>query len=429
MKKVLLVQPINHEVYSGMYNLTVLATHLQKYAEVKLLDLLRDDLDSVLTTWKPDIVGVTAYTVHYPTAIQVAERVRHILPSALRVLGGVHITSLPESLHPAFHIGVMGEGEETMEEICRTSRERLWDLSGICFRNYDDAPIIKIGRTPLKVENLSVPEQLKFIPKGYFASGITCMIGSRGCPFRCEFCYSKFIYNKVRYYPAERVAAEMKYQYEEMQSKLIIMWDDTFVLDRNRLAALRGEMEKQGILGKVRLGVHMRTSVVDEDLMILLKGLGVSNLNVGFESGSNRILGRVKGEGATVEKHRECIDLGHKYGINVDGSFILGMPGEKIEDMEETLEFMRWLQWKKRRGVFTGGFWVFVATPLPGTAWWRHALKRGKVSHDMDWRRLGLHNWKEALLLDEDVPQDQFKEVVENAKGLMRIVTGYYAEV
>ncbi len=426
--KVLLIQPVNHEVYSGMYNLVTLAAHVENYAQVKLLDPMREPLTTTLLSWKPDIVGLTAYTVHYPAAIKIAEKVKQILPSALRVLGGVHITCLPESLHPIFHLGIMGEGEETLEEVCRTPREGLNDLYGVCF-HHGDSIVINVGRSPPDVENLPVPKQLNYISKEYFSQGITCMIGSRGCPFRCEFCYSKAVHRDVRYYPTERVVAEMKYQYKKMASKLIIMWDDTFVLDRNRLAAMREEMEKQGILGKVNLGIHMRTSVVDEDLMILLKGLGVSNLNVGLESGSNRVLEQAKGKGATVEKHKECIELGHKYGINVDGSFIFGMPGEKIEDMKKTLEFMEWLHLKKQQKIFTGGFWIFVATPLPGTSWWRHAFKSKRVSPLMDWSRLSLHNWKEALLLDEDVPRDQFYEVFEKAKVLMKQVTGYYAEV
>ncbi len=426
--KILLIQPVNHEVYSGMYNLVTLAAHVENYAQVKLLDTMREPLATTLLFWKPDIVGLTAYTVHYPAAIKIAEKVKQILPSALRVLGGVHITCLPESLHPIFHLGIMGEGEETLEEVCRTPREGLNDLYGVCF-HHGDSIVINVGRSPPDVENLPVPKQLNYISKEYFSQGITCMIGSRGCPFRCEFCYSKAVYREVRYYPVERVVGEMKYQYKKMASKLIIMWDDTFVLDRNRLAAMREEMKKQEILGKVNLGIHMRTSVVDEDLMILLKGLGVSNMNVGLESGSNRVLEQVKGKGATVEKHKECIELGHKYGINVDGSFIFGMPGEKIEDMKKTLEFMEWLHLKKQQKVFTGGFWIFVATPLPGTSWWRHAIIRERVSPRMDWSRLSLHNWKEALLLDEDVPRDQFYEVFEKAKVLMKQVTGYYAEV
>lgn len=120
--------------------------------------------------------------------------------------------------------------------------------------------------------------------------------------------------------------------------------------------------------------------------------------------------------------------MAKRYGIATGGSVIFGAPGEIIDDMKETLAFMKWYADMIQNGLCSGSIWGFIATPLPGTQWWDIAEKKGKVSWDMACERLGLHNWKEHFLLDDSVSEEQLNWVHEEFKKLMIRINGRWDE-
>jgi radical SAM superfamily enzyme YgiQ (UPF0313 family) len=106
----------------------------------------------------------------------------------------------------------------------------------------------------------------------------------------------------------------------------------------------------------------------------------VLRVSLGFESGSQRMLNMIKGENATVENNRKALNLLKRYPFFVNGGFIIGSPGEHLEDIKDTYSFV------KNSGLHGG--YAAIAIPYPGTQFWDYAKSENLVSNDMDFARL-----------------------------------------
>ncbi len=194
---------------------------------------------------------------------------------------------------------------------------------------------------------------------------------------------------------------------DDFNSDYIKVLDDLFTISSQRLRELKLSFEKYNILEKIKaIECQPRANLMNDELCIAMKELKIKVLNFGFESGSDKILKWLKKESVTVEMNRNAILLCKKYGFYAYGSLIYGSPGETIEDMEKTNEFIDFAINNKARYM-----WSFIATPFPSTLFWDIALKRGKVTNNMDWNLLSHHNIDNPLLLDENIDKEEFKKV------------------
>lgn len=417
MRKLLLIEPptlaSNH---SGLYSLAALATYVENDCEVRVIDPLLEPIEKTLAKFLPDVVGVTSYTITYPESIDLMRTVRACAPEALRIIGGVHITCIPECLDDVFDAGVIGDGEEALRDIMKSgTRDSLQKISGLCYRRGEK---IKINpRQAVADPRRPVPKLHKYAPAAC-RRGSVAFITSRGCPFRCVFCYSPVTHDKMRHYPVPWVADQFEYAVRELKAEFLMILDDTVCLDIDRLHLIADELERRSVAG-FGVAVNMRSSAVTEGLCEALARLHVVSWNCGFESGSERILRRIKGPSASVEKHREMVELARKFGVTLNGSFMFGIPGETMGDMRQTLGFMDYLLQEKQKKRYKGGFWFFCATPFPGTRWWDIAERKGKVSSRMDWTILDIKSFRHHLLLDDSVTEADWKAVCAEAAGIV----------
>lgn len=424
MRKLLLIQPPTlAEAHSGLYSLAALASYVENDCEVRVLDPVHESLEKTLREFTPDIIGITSYTITYPEAAAIMMTARMLAPHALRIIGGVHISCLPGSLDEVFDAGVMGDGEETLRDIIRSgTRETISRIPGVCYR---ESGRVKVNpRGPVDTATLPVPRLHKYAPQSY-KNGVAAFITSRGCPFRCAFCYSPVMREGVRNYPVPWVADQFEYALNTLKANYLMLLDDTVCSDIGRLHAIAEELEKRHLDG-FNVAVNIRSSVVTEELCLALRRLHVVSWNCGFESGSDRILKQVKGSSASVEKHRDMVRLAHKFGFTLNGSFMFGMPEETVEDMEKTLRFMEFLIHEKREGRYKGGFWFFCATPFPGTPWWDMVRAKGAVSANMDWSKLDIKSWEHHLMLDNTVSPEQWEDIRRRAQRIAEKANSIY---
>ncbi|MBN1368657.1 MAG: B12-binding domain-containing radical SAM protein [Dehalococcoidaceae bacterium] len=385
---------------------------MENACTVKVLDPAAEPLADAIHAFDPDIIGITSYTVTYPEAIEVMRQVRKLAPKALCIIGGVHISSLPQSLDEVFDAGVIGEGEQTLLEIVRyPSPSRFGSLPGICYHSEDGVTVNPPGEQA--EPELPIPRLDRYAPASA-RSGSVGFITSRGCPFKCTFCYSPVLHRKVRYYPPDWIAGQFEYAVRTLKAHYLMLLDDTVCLDSRRLEQTADEIERRGLFN-FSTAVNMRSSAVSDELCRALERLHVVSWNCGFESGSNKMLKKIKGSSASVEKHYELVEAAYLHGVRLNGSFIFGMPGETPEDMEKTLEFMGYLYEKKCSGRYRGGFWFFCAAPFPGTQWWHIAAEKGRAGLDMDFTCLDIKNFDHHLLLEESIKEVEWRDVIRRA--------------
>ena len=372
-------------------------------------------------------------SVDYSKAIKLAKLIKEnkILKKSIIIVGGVHISTLPDSLNENIDIGVIGEGEETLTEIIsffeknnyKLDKKGLKDIKGLVFHNKDK--LIKTDTRELikNLDDIPLPHpdyaKLNVSPKESFffkKKKQAMMLTSRGCPYRCVFCStSKFWGFRIRFVSAKRVADEIMMWYNNYGVTDIVIWDDLFTVNAKRLKDIAEILKEKKIIGKIEFGVCCRSNTLTEEVCKVLKELNVTGLNFGFESGSPRILDYLKKGSVTVEEHKRAILLARKYKLKVSGSFIFGSPKERIKDMKKTLQFMDWC---KKNKVYH--LWSLIMTPFPGTEIWEIAKKKGVVSDNMDWEKLSLmgDTQKHSLVMDSKVDKEEFYKVFKKSREM-----------
>jgi anaerobic magnesium-protoporphyrin IX monomethyl ester cyclase len=423
MRKVLLLQPPTlGQTHRGLYNLAALATYVENTCDVRVLDETVSSLKITLEEFNPDIVGITSYTVTYSECIEQMRIVQSMTPDALRLIGGSHISCLPESLDPVFDAGVLGDGEETLKEIIeKATRDNISTIRGVC---YHELGRIKTNpRPPVDLSTLPIPRLHVFAPH-VFENGCVAFIIARGCPFKCAFCYSPAMQGGMRNYPVAWVADQFEYAVNELKASFLMLLDDTVCLDIRRLKELKQELERRQLSG-FKVAVNVRSSSVSDALCRALQQLNVVSWNCGFESGSDRVLKLIKGNSASVEKHLELVHLANRFNVTLNGSFMFGIPTETIDDMRQTLGFMEFLFNEKQRGRYKGGFWFFCSTPFPGTAWWEAAKATGTVSNRMDWSILDIKDTRHHLMLDNTISSEEWEQVTNHATQIVEKSNSY----
>jgi len=348
--------------------------------------VVNSEIEAALDRFRPDVVGISAVSQNYGRAIRYAETVRQ---RGIPVLvGGVHISFLPNSLSMDMTIGCIGEGEDTIVELMQLFRdqggfkpEELADVPGIVFHAADGSLITTKSRPPrIDLDSLAVPARDLFKNTSH-----TYLFTSRGCPYRCSFCASSRFWDTVRFFSAERVVDEVERLVSREGASFISFFDDLFVADKKRFFRIIELLEERKIVGRVKFSCSLRANTVTEEIVSGLKRMGVVSVGMGLESGNGRVLTWLKGPGITVEQNRNAVKMLQSSGIMANASFVIGAPDETEEEILDTLDFIK--------SVGLGLFDVYVLTPFPGTPVWDLAKERGLVSDgsDMDWSRLNVN--------------------------------------
>jgi len=333
----------------------------------------------------PDCIGISVSTVDFNKVVRLAGALKKSLNSPI-IIGGPHVTALPDEAmeFSCFDIGVIGEGEETIVELIQVLIEKgdLRKVDGIVFREGKNlvrtAPrlyIKNLDSLPFPARHLMLPlSSYHPTPATYKKLPVGTMITSRGCPYRCSFCFRGVFGSKWRFRSPENVVAEMEVLISRFGAAEIRLWDDTFNADPERVKAICRLIIKRGLrFPWTCLG---RVNQVGRQMLTLMKKAGCWQISYGIESGNEEILASIN-KGITKKMVKKAVEATYQAGIQSLGFFILGLPGETEKTMEETIQFAKSLPLNAAN--FT------IATPYPGTDLWFLAQERGfleNISYD-----------------------------------------------
>lgn len=352
--KVLLVNPPPYQIVEPYYDtpdfprtgIAYLAGHLRAQGvDVHVLDCKFDRLDydaglDFVKSLRPDVVGLGAYTNEIKPAAEFATRVKALDPSIQTIIGGVHVTALPEQTlreFPEFDYGVIGEGEETLHALLTALEEKatLEGIRGVSF--LDESGSYQFGgtRTPVADQDtLAWPAWDMFRPaKEYF------LHSSRGCPFACSFCMNPNG-RLVRPRTPENVLGEIEWLLEKVapgKLKEIIFGDEIFTVTRDRVMDIC-----QGLIDRKYnerftwwCQTHVRT--VDPELVTRMKQSGCRLVGLGIESGDEAQLKSI-GKGTSIQVIRDAVKVMKDADLDFMTFFILGQPNETIESAKNTIK-------------------------------------------------------------------------------------------
>jgi radical SAM superfamily enzyme YgiQ (UPF0313 family) len=414
LMRVLLVNPYYpiSETPSPPLGLACLAAALESAGiGVKILDFVvfpysKAILEKELKQFNPQLIGVTAVTMSIDSALAVVQDAKSIAPEIRTVVGGPHVTfCAQETMNgcEAIDFIVRAEGEETIVALANALQKGtdLENIEGLAYREGDtikstrERPFIKeIDALPLPARHL--------IPMGrYRALGLPVSITtSRGCPFQCIFCVGrKMVGATVRYRNPKKVVDELE-SLNSLDFEQINIADDLFTASKRHCLAVCDEIIQREL--KVKWTSFARVDTVSGEVLKRMKAAGCSAVSFGVESGSPDMLKRIK-KGITVNQVYEAVEMCNHAGITPQASFILGLPGETPQTLQETISFGKRL---KKMGAQYG---FHLLAPFPGTD-----IRINLKAYDL---QILSRDWKDyhanrAIVRTKTVSQDMMNAVV-----------------
>ncbi len=351
-------------------------------------DVEEQPLAAVLEVFGPDVVGITANTTQIMSAWRDAGLVKSLRDVPV-VLGGPHPTTMPEesAVKPTVDVVVRGEGEATWRELLSSSL-RPEGIAGLTYQTAGGGVVSTPERAPLPVEELNdmpFPAWHLFNLACYTNLQPTVdqvdgpslpILTSRGCPYRCSYC-SQIGPRRWRARSVESVAAEWRWLVQEQGAAEIGVLDDSFNIDRQRVLALCERLVAEDLHHVPWIMINgIRANLADEEILGAMKRAGCKRAAFGVESGNQAILDTAVDKHLTLNQVRAAFRAARAVGMETIGFFIIGLPGETEETMDETIRFAIELD------PVVANF--SIATPFPGTAMYETVKARGRILAD-DW--------------------------------------------
>lgn len=370
--------------YGPPLGLCYLAAVLKQngYADIAGVDLNVEEMEVFTEAVRhADIVGIYSSTKAYRISLEMAQVARDA--GCCVVLGGPHPTLCPDEVvsHPAVDFIVRGDGEFTFLELVRGIDSKADDFSsidGISYRSSSGRVVHNRPRDLLKnLDDLPFPDQTVFKMARYPAVDIN-ICASRGCPYKCANCQPGLnaMSGRFRRRSVENVLEEIEALTKDKNWRGYIHFvDNDMTISRKWIEALcRGMIDRK--LG-LRWACEGRANTLDKELMLLLKEAGCRMIGMGVESGSERVLKDVIYKGATLQQAFDVVNWANEVGLEVHCWFILGIPGETLEEMRQTVAAA------SRMEAASIGF--SIGTPWPGTIFYDICKANGyMLSTDWD---------------------------------------------
>jgi radical SAM superfamily enzyme YgiQ (UPF0313 family) len=330
-----------------------------------------------VATERPLFVGFSTITgPQLKPTIDASKRVHDL--GVPVVWGGVHATIMPEEVLKESYVDfvVVNEGEETIQELARMlAGQEIPFWGGVLGLAYKDGQKVTINMERPFIKELDrfrprwdkIPVERYLIPSGPYTRAIPVYI-SRGCPFRCGFCYNEVVMKRTwRQHSDEFILSQVQWLKDHYQIDAVDYADDYLF---GRIKPMQRLVEKVGMpwSGQVRV------QLLSTEFVTWMKDTGCQWVNIGAESGSQAVLDNIHKDQKAWQ-----IEWGMKNltalapHIEANLSFIIGLPGEKAADTRVTFEIIEKICDMNEKARCS----VCVYMPYPGTPLWPQALEQG----------------------------------------------------
>ncbi|MEK6794416.1 MAG: radical SAM protein [Spirochaetota bacterium] len=385
---------------------------------VHVLDLTVDEkstteiIDAISSA---DLCGITASTPTIKRAWQIAELCRK--RSVPVVLGGPHVSALPEEAAHYCDVVVRGEGERTIVELLANfDKVRTRDLSHIAGLSYlkdgvvvhtpDRERIKDLNEVPYPAWHLFPPltmysTQQPLLDKNVLSAG---MITSRGCPYQCVFCYKGIFGTSCRMRSADNVLGEWRMLVKDYRVKQIGIVDDSFTSSPRRVIEICKKIVDEKLVVEWVMPSGIRVKPISEEMLMWMKRAGCTRVGFGVESGSQRMLDAIQ-KNITLDDIRAAFRLAKKVGLETVAFFMIGNFGETEETMQATIDFAKELN---------PSFAQFLITvPYPGTKLYDMIRSDGRLLID-DWNLYGTFE-RAAYFETDTMPKELVERMLRKA--------------
>lgn len=415
------------------------AGHQVQVADRAMRGLSKARLHEIALGQPWDVVGIQVYSCGYEEARCLARAVRARWPETKILVGGRHVTALPEETlrdEAAFDAALVSEAEASVPiylEALAAGPDALAGVPNLVYRagpggdlrRGPSLPYPPLDDLPRPAWEHIAPSLYPTAPQGSVArrSPIAPLITSRGCPYLCRFCASGLQGHTIRYREPGHVVDEMEMLVERYGVREIQILDDNFTLRRAHAEAILEGVIARGLDLALSLPNGVRLDRLDPELVHLFERAGGYSMTVGIDSGSQRILDAMERAVSLEEMEASVRMVKAQSGLRLTGNFILGLPGETREDLAATLRFAT------RLPLDRAYFAMYL--PLPGSALFNELRAQGRLE-SLDYQDLSEKARRIAYSPDGIPPQELRRWLVKAYAGFYlrpRVLLGLAGEI
>lgn len=353
----------------GMLYLCSNVGHQVKFIDNSIKKFTKEKLFQEIMDFKPDIVGFGGTMMEWVQARKVAKLLKEVnIPT---IYGGPNATVNSEKHIRYFDYIIRAEGEITLKELldCLEKDGDLGKVKGLWFRvgsktvKNPDRPFIEdldaVNYPDRDIINLYEYSREAGFPT---AKPADIVVSSRGCPYDCHFCSSKYFWKQTyRTREVREVIKEIRFMMDRYGTKAIHFREDNFTVQRGRVLKFCEELERIGM----EWVCQSRVDDIDKELVERMKDSGCQGICFGFESANDHTLEYLK-KGVTVSQSIRAIDICEKIGMNWSGGFMVGVLNETREDINNTLKFVEKIR-RKSYSFLPPGAGRFLGFPVSET--------------------------------------------------------------
>ncbi|AQS05776.1 B12-binding domain-containing radical SAM protein [Clostridium beijerinckii] len=308
-----------------------------------------ENVDKIDFDENVDLVAITVTVDVMNRAVEISKEFQKRGVKA--IAGGIHITADPEGAVNSFDAIIIGMAERVWEKV-------LKDIENNSIKK------IYYDMENIRGNEIVSPDYSMIDNKKYLYTNIIST--SRGCPFKCDFCYNSCT-NSIKTYinrPIKDVIKEIKV----LKTKHIMFIDDNFIGNPKWTRELLKEIKPL----KLKWNAAVTSNIVDmPDLLDEMKESGCQSLFIGFESINSKSIESVHKIQNSVSRYEKLVDEIHKRGIMINASFVFGLDEDDAEIFKSTLE---WIVKNKIETVTS-----HIMTPYPGTKLYASLLKENRI--------------------------------------------------
>lgn len=353
-------------------------------------DLEKKKIDDILDM-DFDVLGVGSIVSAFDFTKRLVNSIKRKRPNVPVIIGGGMSIALKDLWQEKTNVEylVESDGEIVMRKFLEAypDRDRLSKIPGLHTRS--DGNFIRVPpELPKNLDYIDFPnwkclnnlEDYMNIHKKWLNSTlpremhlksedrVLPIVMTRGCPYQCTFCYH--INNSHRSHSVKYIVNYLRLLKEEYKINYVATWDDLIMADRKWLTDLSDELIYQ------KIGIRIFTSggkpnLVTKDVLQKMRRAGFVRLSYGIESGSQKILDVMKKQ-TTVAQNYDAVKMSVEEGLFTHLNMVLGMPGENLSTLNETLRFLYSLA--KKGLIFSKNVSFSFATGYPGTELYQYAL-------------------------------------------------------
>ena len=314
-----------------------------------------------------DFVAISTYSAQIFEAYELADRFSKA--GVKTVIGGPHVTSVPDEAKKHCDSVVIGEGEPVWQEILKDLKNgKLKSFYNSFEKNYDlkDSPMPRFDLLdPEKYNRLTIQT-------------------SRGCPHKCEFCAASILLSSTyKQKPAQNVLNEIREIKKIWKHPFIEFADDNTFVNKSYWKKLLKELRHE----KIKWFTETDVSVAEDDeLLCLMRESGCQQVLIGFESSTEKDINGIElvsnWKSAQFKNYKQAINKIQSHGITVNGCFILGLDGQDKSIFNDIFKFV------KVSGLYE--VQITIMTAFPGTPLYKRLIKNNRLIENCNWKKCTL---------------------------------------